>query len=102
MEPELPLRWSGLRRLLTMWARGVVLALGLSFLAYAGDIPQQAGRGKELFSDKKCSNCHKLGDTGTAVGPDLTTIARLSPKAIRVMLTATRTAYVVAVKQKGG
>ena len=85
-----------------MWAKGIVLALGLAFLASAADIPQQAGRGKELFAEKNCTNCHKLGDSGTAVGPDLTTIARLSPKAIRVMLTATRTAYVVSVKQKGG
>jgi putative heme-binding domain-containing protein len=85
-----------------MWARGVVLAFGLTVLGSAAEIPQQAGRGKALFAEKKCSNCHKLGDNGTAVGPDLTTIARLSPKAIRVMLTATRTAYVVSVKQKGG
>ncbi len=85
-----------------MWAKGVVLALGLAVLAAAAEIPQQAGRGKDLFSEKKCSNCHKLGDNGTAVGPDLTAISRLTPKAIRVMLTATRTAYVVNVKQKVG
>ena len=87
-----------------MWGKAIVLTLGCVALSTAADepIPQQAGRGKELFTGRQCSTCHKLGDIGTAVGPDLKRIARLSPKAIRVMLLATRTGYVVAVKQKGG
>jgi putative heme-binding domain-containing protein len=31
-------------------------------------------KGKELF-DKLCSSCHIFGETGTSVGPDLTTLS---------------------------
>ncbi len=88
-----------------MRAKSLALVSGLALVAFAADsgpIPEQAARGKELFSTKNCSTCHKLGDNGTAVGPDLKNDARLSPKAIRVMMTSTRTGYVVAIKQKGG
>ena len=45
-----------------------------AILALAGD----AARGRTLFMGAKaqCANCHKVGDEGKAVGPDLTTIAR--------------------------
>ena len=33
-----------------------------------------AGAGRPIF-DKQCANCHRFGDIGTDVGPDLTTIA---------------------------
>jgi len=39
-----------------------------------------AARGKEVF-DKLCSGCHIFGDTGTSVGPDLTTLASRFRKA---------------------
>ena len=53
------------------------------------EIPKQAQRGMELFSEKHCSMCHKLGENGTAIGPDLTGLARVSPKGITVMILAT-------------
>ena len=36
--------------------------------------PSDAGRGREVFS-KACATCHRLGDEGHAVGPDLATLA---------------------------
>ena len=45
-----------------------------SILALAGD----AKRGEALFftKDLKCATCHKIGDEGTAVGPELTAIGK--------------------------
>jgi putative heme-binding domain-containing protein len=46
-----------------------------TILALKGD----AGRGEELFWSQaiKCGSCHKVGDRGTALGPDLTTIGKI-------------------------
>ena len=54
----------------------------------------------ELFSEKHCSMCHKLGENGTAIGPDLTGVARVSPKGITVMILATRTEFVKSIRLK--
>jgi putative heme-binding domain-containing protein len=51
-----------------------------TLLAMKGD----PARGKELFfktSALQCSKCHRIGDTGTPLGPDLTQIARKSTRA---------------------
>lgn len=68
--------------------------------------PPAAGRGYALFHDSSkagsCGNCHQLGGKGTAVGPDLTRLARLNPRGIKTAIMATRTQYVQAVKLKGG
>jgi putative heme-binding domain-containing protein len=49
-----------------------------TILALKGD----AGRGEELFWSQtiKCGSCHKVGDRGTALGPDLTTIGKTRPR----------------------
>src|SRR5690606_20889939 len=40
-------------------------------------------RGKEVFSAAGCINCHKMGDEGKGVGPDLTLVReRLKPEEI--------------------
>jgi putative heme-binding domain-containing protein len=46
-----------------------------TILALKGDIE----RGEKLFWSKavNCGSCHKIGDRGTAVGPELTTIGKL-------------------------
>lgn len=46
-----------------------------AILALKGD----SGRGERLFwaPALKCGSCHKIGDQGTAVGPDLSTIGKL-------------------------
>jgi putative heme-binding domain-containing protein len=50
-----------------------------SILALAGD----PVRGETLFFDKemKCANCHKVGDKGVALGPDLTAIGKTRTRA---------------------
>jgi putative heme-binding domain-containing protein len=46
-----------------------------TILALKGDV----GRGETLFWSKavNCGSCHKIGDRGTALGPDLSTIGKL-------------------------
>ncbi|MCI0376896.1 MAG: PQQ-dependent sugar dehydrogenase [Gemmataceae bacterium] len=46
-----------------------------SILALAGD----PGRGEKLFWSEalKCGSCHKIGERGTSIGPELTTIGKL-------------------------
>jgi putative heme-binding domain-containing protein len=50
-----------------------------TILSLKGD----AARGEAIFfnTDMKCINCHKVGDRGTAVGPDLTTIGSTRSRA---------------------
>jgi putative heme-binding domain-containing protein len=49
-----------------------------AILAIRGD----AGRGEKLFwsSAVNCGSCHRVGDRGTPVGPDLSAIAKLRPR----------------------
>jgi putative heme-binding domain-containing protein len=49
-----------------------------SILTLTGD----AKKGEAIFFDKesKCANCHKTGDRGTAVGPELTAIGKTRTK----------------------
>jgi mono/diheme cytochrome c family protein len=73
------------------------------FLAQAA-APTQVERGEALFNDaaRGCANCHALKGKGTAVGPDLKDIARLSPKGIAMAVRSTVTQYVQVVKLKSG
>ncbi len=50
---------------------------------FAASIPATGdpGRGREVFV-KTCANCHKLGDVGLAVGPDLAALSDKSPVAM--------------------
>jgi putative heme-binding domain-containing protein len=51
------------------------LCVAEAILALTGD----AARGRQLFLEAagvQCKNCHKLGDAGKALGPDLTTIGK--------------------------
>jgi putative heme-binding domain-containing protein len=50
-------------------------------LTLAGD-PK---RGKQVFVEATCSTCHRLGDVGTEIGPDLTALVDRSPQ---VLMTA--------------
>ncbi len=49
-----------------------------SILALKGD----PGRGEKLFWSQalNCSSCHKVGDKGTPIGPDLSAIGKLRPR----------------------
>lgn len=73
------------------------------FLAQAA-APTQIERGEALYNDaaRGCASCHALRGKGTAVGPDLKGMARLSPKAIAMGIRSTVTQYVQVVKLKSG
>ena len=77
-----------------------VLAL---FLAQAA-APTQIERGEALYNDaaRGCSGCHALKGKGTAVGPDLKDISRLTPKGLAMAVRSTVTQYVQVVKLKSG
>jgi mono/diheme cytochrome c family protein len=65
-------------------------------------VTQQIDRGEALFfgTANGCSSCHLLKGRGTAVGPDLRSIGRLSPAAITMAVHSTATQYVQEVKLK--
>jgi mono/diheme cytochrome c family protein len=64
----------------------------------------QIERGEALFlnAEKGCGSCHALKGKGTAVGPDLSGIGRLTPAAIAMAAHSTVTQYVEVIKVKGG
>ena len=83
----------------------LVVILGLVALPIiAADPPPQAARGKAIFFDAskktQCATCHQLGAEGTPVGPDLTKIARVAPKAFEISMLSTRTVYAKEVETK--
>jgi putative heme-binding domain-containing protein len=84
----------------------LVLACAPAFAADPGTMPEQAARGKVIFVDAtkktQCATCHQLGKDGTAVGPDLTQIARISPKALVISILSTRTVHAKEVQLKIG
>ena len=65
------------------------------------DPPEQAVRGASTFL-QSCGTCHSLEGKGTAVGPDLTRIARVPPRGFLVAIKSTVTQYVALVKPKDG
>lgn len=50
-------------------------------LTLAGDV----ARGKEVFA-KSCANCHKLGDVGHSIGPDLLALTDKRPETLLISL----------------
>ena len=68
--------------------------------------PEQAARGQAIFFDESvaahCGSCHSLAGKGTAVGPDISRLARLSPRAMVTAIRATLTEYVQTVKLTAG
>jgi mono/diheme cytochrome c family protein len=82
---------------------GVFLGPALAFVV-AAQPTEQIQRGQKIFFEPAkgmaCATCHALAGKGTAIGPDLTGIARVSPKAIVTAVKATRTVYVVEVHFK--
>ena len=59
--------------------------------AFANDLGQATGdadAGAELYRDRGCINCHRVGDEGGRLGPDLrATAAVSSPDALRQAIT---------------
>ncbi len=75
----------------------------LLFLAQAAG-PSQTDRGETLFFESPggCGTCHMMKGKGTAIGPDLKGIARLSPGGIAMAIRSTVTQYVQVAKLKTG
>ncbi len=65
-------------------------------------VPSQTDRGEALFFDATngCGTCHALRGKGTAIGPDLRAIGRVSPSGIATAIRSTVTQYVQIVKLK--
>jgi|SRR5579863_9804565 mono/diheme cytochrome c family protein len=65
-------------------------------------VPTQIERGEALFYESPggCGTCHSLKGKGTAVGPDLKGVARLSPAGLAMAIRSTVTQYVQTVKVK--
>jgi cytochrome c551/c552 len=80
------------------------MAIALALLPVAGRAGTQIERGQALFFDaaKGCAVCHSVKGRGTAVGPNLSTIARISVRALATAIRSTETQYVQTVKLKAG
>ncbi len=78
-------------------------AVLLVFAPLVSSAATQIERGEALFfeSGKGCATCHALKGKGTAVGPDLRTMGRLSARAIAMAVHSTLTQYVQKVRLKG-
>lgn len=60
-------------------------AVVLEKFAAAGSLPGNAERGK-VFFDELCAKCHKIGDEGFAIGPDLGSITDRTPRALLIAI----------------
>src|SRR5690242_1853385 len=75
------------RRLLTLVAAGTLAAavVAAQESAPAGD----AARGQALVASSGCFDCHRIGDRGSRLGPDLTDIGgRRTPERLQRALIA--------------
>ncbi len=82
----------------------IALLLAQSGLSAQTAAPSQIERGQALFLETPagCGTCHALKGQGTAVGPDLKVIARVSPAGIATAIRSTVTQYVQVAKVKSG
>jgi mono/diheme cytochrome c family protein len=80
------------------------MVIWVALLMAQAAAPTQIDRGEALFFDtaQGCGNCHALKGKGTAVGPDLKGIARLSPAGIAMAVRSSVTQYVQVAKLKSG
>jgi quinoprotein glucose dehydrogenase len=64
---------------------GVVALAAAQLFGQGGD----AAKGKELVASSGCMNCHRIGDTGSRVGPNLTDIGdRRTPERLQRSIVA--------------
>jgi mono/diheme cytochrome c family protein len=80
------------------------IAVAAALLPVASWAQSQIERGETLFFEgsKGCGTCHAVKGRGTAIGPDLRTISRVSVPAIVMGVRSSQTQYVQAVKLKAG
>ena len=68
-----------------MAAASVAVLAASHLLAQGGD----AAKGKELYEANGCSTCHRVGDTGSRLGPDLSEIGdRRTPERLERSIVA--------------
>jgi len=69
-------------------------------------IPPDVERGREVFfdatRDTPCSTCHELDARGTAVGPDLSKLGKMTPRDIAAALRLEQPSHLVAIRTTGG
>jgi putative heme-binding domain-containing protein len=62
---------------------GVLVLAAVPLFAQDGD----AAKGKELVAANQCTRCHRIGDTGSRVGPNLTDIGdRRTPERLETSI----------------
>src|SRR5271166_3136300 len=101
------LRKRGIMRRLIYFSLVLVIALQAVPAQDKNALPAQVQRGRELFIKTTkgipCGTCHSLAGVGTAVGPDLRTLASaVSPGALVQAMHMTMTAYVQEAKLADG
>jgi putative heme-binding domain-containing protein len=66
--------------------------------------PEAAKRGRAMFFDEgpRCARCHQAEKRGNKIGPDITRLARLHPRALRGAILSTATEYVQEVELRNG
>src|SRR3569833_3092992 len=65
-------------------AAGIAALSAMQLLAQTGD----AAKGMELVSSTQCLTCHRIGDTGSRTGPDLSDIGdRRTPERLEQAIT---------------
>ena len=65
-----------------------VVAFVRSFASDLGQTTGDADAGAQLFRDRGCINCHRVGDAGGRLGPDLRAIAAVtSPEGLKEAIT---------------
>ena len=72
-------------RILRTATAGVVMLAAVQLFGQTGD----AVKGKELVASSGCLNCHRIGDTGSRVGPNLSDIGdRRTPDRLQRSIVA--------------
>lgn len=69
------------------WTAGasIVMLAASPLLAQSGD----AAKGKELYASNGCATCHRIGEEGSRMGPDLTDIGdRRTPDRLEKSIVA--------------
>jgi putative heme-binding domain-containing protein len=73
-------------------------------MAQTATEPEAAKRGRAMFFEEgpRCGRCHQAEQRGNKIGPDVTRLARLHPRALRGAILATATEYVNQVELRNG
>src|SRR5215510_5116672 len=73
MDVSIPPRWTMRHRFITGFLFAACTATAL--IAQQSPMPRgDAPRGKALYDANKCADCHRLGQDGSRVGPDLSAV----------------------------